>query len=727
MSNFKPINNFWFWCQKVLPLVYDDSISYYEVLCKLSDYLNQVINNVNELPDLVNDAVKEYITDEKLQNALKALIVNFDPINVKMPPYGLPAAKGDGNTDDTSALQTLIDYADENNLPLIFPSGVYRVGSLQAHGTHFWGHNAILFKNANTENSLINVTGDFTAYNITFNGNINGQVSPAAIAYLACDNVSFHDCYFTGGLSGIVGNVSNYAEIINCHADNFTEYGIWLSGPGNAFINNYVVDSVANSGALRLMRLDISNSVVYNLYSLASVPVGIELTGNDNDITAHIPNTTTALQDTGLRNNVQISQILSKEIYNAKENQYNTLTENISNNEEITVGGNSTKTILNDSTENVTGSKTFTANSFNVNGDEINMSSGTHTIKATDVILNSTNPLTYKDPTPVNYKQGVVPMKGISSNAQYNLITTNRNYSSPNVLCFGDSLLQGGGWLTGLQSVMDIHTAYNYGISGAGYIRQSDNGSTFMTEVNNAVAGMSADEKNNVDLILVGGSLNDWIIGATADQLKTAVNAFISAVKTNFPNGKIYGFMPCGSMARTVKSFTNTQAVKECYIANGCGWIDWFEYVLYNQSSLVQGDGVHPLTAGFAVQGQWLNAYLNHGDTFNVTETYHITTGGNGFITGRLSGGMVAINMNYRSNTTHNSPVTIASLTESYLPCFPFNNLGTPINGGGEVYLGMALFINQYAIQIGGNVNLSNGSNVICNVCYPAAASNDID
>ena len=33
-------NNFKFYCQKVLPLVYDESLSYYEVLCKLTDYMN---------------------------------------------------------------------------------------------------------------------------------------------------------------------------------------------------------------------------------------------------------------------------------------------------------------------------------------------------------------------------------------------------------------------------------------------------------------------------------------------------------------------------------------------------------------------------------------------------------------------------------------------------------------------------------------------------------------
>lgn len=34
---------FRFWCYKVLPLVYDDSLSYYEVLCKVVKYINDLI------------------------------------------------------------------------------------------------------------------------------------------------------------------------------------------------------------------------------------------------------------------------------------------------------------------------------------------------------------------------------------------------------------------------------------------------------------------------------------------------------------------------------------------------------------------------------------------------------------------------------------------------------------------------------------------------------------
>lgn len=34
---------FRFWCQKVLPLVYEKSLSYYEILCKVVDYINKLI------------------------------------------------------------------------------------------------------------------------------------------------------------------------------------------------------------------------------------------------------------------------------------------------------------------------------------------------------------------------------------------------------------------------------------------------------------------------------------------------------------------------------------------------------------------------------------------------------------------------------------------------------------------------------------------------------------
>lgn len=60
---------FRFWCQKVLPLVYDESLSYYEILCKVVDYINKLIEQDKvfgaELDELRSDmeTVQKWIAD----------------------------------------------------------------------------------------------------------------------------------------------------------------------------------------------------------------------------------------------------------------------------------------------------------------------------------------------------------------------------------------------------------------------------------------------------------------------------------------------------------------------------------------------------------------------------------------------------------------------------------------------------------------------------------------
>lgn len=49
------ISPFKFWCQKVLPTVYDDSLSYYEVLNKVTEFLNEVITQMNTLTENVEN------------------------------------------------------------------------------------------------------------------------------------------------------------------------------------------------------------------------------------------------------------------------------------------------------------------------------------------------------------------------------------------------------------------------------------------------------------------------------------------------------------------------------------------------------------------------------------------------------------------------------------------------------------------------------------------------
>lgn len=62
---------FRFWCYKVLPLVYDDSLSYYEILCKVVTYINKLIEQDKIFGDELTNLLKEL---EKV----KEWINNFD-------------------------------------------------------------------------------------------------------------------------------------------------------------------------------------------------------------------------------------------------------------------------------------------------------------------------------------------------------------------------------------------------------------------------------------------------------------------------------------------------------------------------------------------------------------------------------------------------------------------------------------------------------------------------
>lgn len=73
-KHIKPL--FPVWCHKILPLVYDESLSYYEVLCKVQSKLNEVINSQNnlqdefyQLKDWIDSQLKSY-SKEQLQEWL---------------------------------------------------------------------------------------------------------------------------------------------------------------------------------------------------------------------------------------------------------------------------------------------------------------------------------------------------------------------------------------------------------------------------------------------------------------------------------------------------------------------------------------------------------------------------------------------------------------------------------------------------------------------------------
>lgn len=67
MSDYRKVETLSHTCQKILPLVYDESLSYYEILCKVVRCINDLIANgkvaSDELEDVKHDVavIQKYI------------------------------------------------------------------------------------------------------------------------------------------------------------------------------------------------------------------------------------------------------------------------------------------------------------------------------------------------------------------------------------------------------------------------------------------------------------------------------------------------------------------------------------------------------------------------------------------------------------------------------------------------------------------------------------------
>ncbi len=112
------------WCYKVLPLVYDESLSYYEILCKVVKYINNLIDQDkiigNELNDLKKelDAVNKWIDDfdtsyiEKIVTQYLSTMIFVEISNSGYIIYNIPE-NWESITFNTTGLDITLDLQPE--------------------------------------------------------------------------------------------------------------------------------------------------------------------------------------------------------------------------------------------------------------------------------------------------------------------------------------------------------------------------------------------------------------------------------------------------------------------------------------------------------------------------------------------------------------------------------------------------------------------------------------
>lgn len=76
------VRPFGFWSQKVLPLVYDDSLSYYEVLSKITFKINEIIDCFNNsVKESIKVLIQEYFIDILYNSTDESIIINMEDKN----------------------------------------------------------------------------------------------------------------------------------------------------------------------------------------------------------------------------------------------------------------------------------------------------------------------------------------------------------------------------------------------------------------------------------------------------------------------------------------------------------------------------------------------------------------------------------------------------------------------------------------------------------------------
>ena len=98
------------YCYKIIPLIYDDSLSYYEVLCKLREKINEIIETLNlnyDVSEKVNEILNKWLEDGTLAEMIDSAL---DNVQVITPEYIITTCRKDGRYDNTIGYSVLQSF-----------------------------------------------------------------------------------------------------------------------------------------------------------------------------------------------------------------------------------------------------------------------------------------------------------------------------------------------------------------------------------------------------------------------------------------------------------------------------------------------------------------------------------------------------------------------------------------------------------------------------------------
>ena len=308
-----------YWCHKILPLVYEDSLSYYEVLCKVTAKLNEIIETTNNIDVIIDEEVKNYFEGEQIKKDLKEIINSFI-LNVKTPPAELLPAVGDGVTNDTESIAALINYASENNKMLYFPEGVYKVDGINIKNVTIKGadrYSTTIYASGGNSNPVI-LTNDNNVgiYDITIDGNANSQIEHIDCVHLNGGNYHLSNVILKNGYVLLNANITEKCDISNVVFGKAIAKHIEVMGD-SVVVNNCEFDDVSTLDGVCSIDNSTNGSIFSNCILDITNNTAIINSGNNCKFDITIKNNVEIIADTGANNTV----IANGKLYIIKNNK----------------------------------------------------------------------------------------------------------------------------------------------------------------------------------------------------------------------------------------------------------------------------------------------------------------------------------------------------------------------------------------------------------------------
>ena len=204
-----------------------------------------------------------------------------------------------------------------------------------------------------------------------------------------------------------------------------------------------------------------------------------------------------------------------------------------------------------------------------------------------------------------------------------------RNNSTRKVICISDSYgltpSVDASWIANFKKYMGLSNSnlYRSQENGSGFIGYFSPTTTFQTQLQSIATGLSSNEKNSIDDIIIAGGWNDaqqYKNGAfVIATLGSAIQNCINYARTTFPNAKIWiSFLGWGC-----KNFDEHLAVRAVINA-----YQQYSYMTDSRSSYIDGinwmhrqaltatDGLHPNSAGADAIAKSMTSVLMGGTVF---------------------------------------------------------------------------------------------------------------